>query len=179
MEIDVEHKSRVRALMAVVRIGSPTENPDGKKCVVANRLVSLRLYSAPPAVGDVGFLSRRQPMLFMSPRPVHTVGWFCRPARVDAPADNGGVNPVDAGYRLFASRRLPGTAISRPSPNAGDFARRIGGNGHHAQVIATGLDESAEHVIEIEPVLEPGEELRLESICAAGPGAAVRSMGEP
>lgn len=57
--------------------------------------------------------------------------------------------------------------------DAGAFARRIGGNGHHAQVIATGLDGAAEHLLEIEPVLEPGEELRLESLCVAGPSAAV------
>ncbi len=57
--------------------------------------------------------------------------------------------------------------------DAGAFARRIGGNGHHAQVIATGLDGSAEHLLEIEPVLAPGEELRLESLCVAGPDAAV------
>ena len=57
--------------------------------------------------------------------------------------------------------------------DAGAFARRIGGNGHYVQVIATGLDGAAEHLLEIEPVLEPGEELRLESLCVAGPSAAV------
>jgi lysophospholipase L1-like esterase len=57
--------------------------------------------------------------------------------------------------------------------DAGAFARRIGGNGHYVQVIATGLDGSAEHLLEIEPVLEPDEELRLESLCVAGPDAAV------
>jgi len=57
--------------------------------------------------------------------------------------------------------------------DAGAFAERIGGNGHHGQVIATGLDGSVEHLLEIEPVLEPGQELRLESLCIAGPGAAV------
>ena len=61
--------------------------------------------------------------------------------------------------------------------DAGWFAATIGGNGHHAQVIATGLDASAEHTIEIEPLLEPGQELRLESLCVAGPRAAVRGMG--
>jgi lysophospholipase L1-like esterase len=57
--------------------------------------------------------------------------------------------------------------------DVGAFARRIGGNGHHAQVIATGLYGSVEHLLEIEPVLELGEELRLESLCVAGPDAAV------
>ena len=57
--------------------------------------------------------------------------------------------------------------------DAGQFARRIGGNGHHAQVIATGLDASRLHDVEIEPVLQPGEELRLESLCVAGPQAEV------
>lgn len=41
-------------------------------------------------------------------------------------------------------------------------------------VVATGLDATIEHTIAIEPLLEPGAELRLESLCVAGPGAAVR-----
>ena len=57
--------------------------------------------------------------------------------------------------------------------DVGDFARRIGGNGHHTQVIATGLDPAKPHTLEIDPILEPGEELRLESICVAGPQASV------
>jgi lysophospholipase L1-like esterase len=58
--------------------------------------------------------------------------------------------------------------------DAGAFAERIGGNGHYVQVIATGLDATREHVLEIEPLLDPGQELRLESLCVAGPDAAVR-----
>ncbi len=60
--------------------------------------------------------------------------------------------------------------------DAGQFARLIGGNGHHAQVIATGLDPARTHTLEIEPVLEAGEELRLESICVAGKEAAVEAI---
>jgi hypothetical protein len=60
--------------------------------------------------------------------------------------------------------------------DAGHFARLIGGNGHNAQVITTGLDAGRTHTLEIEPVLEPGEELRLESICVAGKEAAVEPM---
>ncbi len=60
--------------------------------------------------------------------------------------------------------------------DAGHFARLIGGNGHHAQVIATGLDQARTHTLEIEPVLEAGEELRLESICVAGKEAAIEPM---
>ena len=81
-------------------------------------------------------------------------------------------------YRVW----IDGKPIEHESPwtkektdlfDAGAFAERIGGNGHHAQVIATGLDGAAEHLLEIEPVLEPGQELRLESLCVAGPDAAV------
>lgn len=81
-------------------------------------------------------------------------------------------------YRVW----IDGKPVEHESPwtkektdlfDAGAFAQRIGDNGHHAQVIATGLDGSAEHVLEIEPVLEPGQELRLESLCVAGPGSGV------
>ena len=53
------------------------------------------------------------------------------------------------------------------------FRPASGANGHHAQVIATGLDAPVEHTLQIEPVLDPGQELRLESICVAGREAAV------
>ena len=78
--------------------------------------------------------------------------------------------------------RIDGRAVCYQPPkskqlielfDAGLFARRLGGNGHHAQVIATGLDSTRPHTLEIEPVLEPGEELRLESICVAGKEAGV------
>jgi lysophospholipase L1-like esterase len=81
-------------------------------------------------------------------------------------------------YRVW----IDGKPVEHESPwtkektdlfDGGAFAQRIGGNGHHAQVIATGLDASKEHVLEIEPVLEPGQELRFESLCVAGPAAAV------
>jgi lysophospholipase L1-like esterase len=53
--------------------------------------------------------------------------------------------------------------------DAGKFAHRAGGNVHHVQVIATGLDPATEHSFELEPLFDaPGQELRLESICTAG-----------
>ncbi len=53
--------------------------------------------------------------------------------------------------------------------DAGQLARKMGGNAHHVQVIATGLDPSVTHQIEIEPLFDgPDQELRLESICVAG-----------
>ena len=55
----------------------------------------------------------------------------------------------------------------------GEFAKKIGGNGHHAQTIASGLATGVEHTLEIEPVLDTGQELRLESICVAGHNAKV------
>jgi lysophospholipase L1-like esterase len=55
----------------------------------------------------------------------------------------------------------------------GTFGKAIGGNGHHVQVIATGLAPDIEHILEIEPVLTGEQELRLESVCVAGRGAQV------
>ena len=76
----------------------------------------------------------------------------------------------------IAQYRLPKVEQPLELFDAGQFARRMGGNGHHAQVIATGLDQGRTHTLEIEPVLEAGEELRLESICVAGKEAAVEPM---
>jgi lysophospholipase L1-like esterase len=87
-------------------------------------------------------------------------------------------------YRVWIDgrpvERVP-PAVKEPTDlfDAGAFARRIGGNGHLVQVIATDLDGEAEHLLEIEPVLEPGEELRFESLCVAGPGAAVLPAAPP
>lgn len=52
--------------------------------------------------------------------------------------------------------------------DAGQLGRRLSGNTHLVHVIAEGLDPTAEHELEIEPLLAAGEELRLESICVAG-----------
>lgn len=49
---------------------------------------------------------------------------------------------------------------------------RFGGNMHHVRVVAQGLDATATHTLEIQPMLEPGQELRLESVCVAGPHEA-------
>ena len=55
-------------------------------------------------------------------------------------------------------------------------ARCDDGNMRLVAMIAEGLDSSREHEIEITPDLKPGEELRVESICAAGAPATV-SLG--
>jgi len=59
--------------------------------------------------------------------------------------------------------------------DGGFLANMVKGNAHHYQVIATGLDPSREHTLEIEPVMaaDPEQELRLESICVAGGQAKV------
>jgi lysophospholipase L1-like esterase len=70
---------------------------------------------------------------------------------------------------------------------SGDYAVRIDGgeprkfsavskegNMRLVQVLAEGLDLAAEHEIEITPLLNSGEELRLESLCVAGDGEGVR-----
>jgi lysophospholipase L1-like esterase len=92
----------------------------------------------------------------------------------------GETTPTSGKFRVW----IDGQAVRYTPPkakestdlfDAGQFAQRLHGNGHYAQVIATGLDAAAEHVLGIEPLLEPGQELRLESICVAGKEAAVRS----
>lgn len=54
-------------------------------------------------------------------------------------------------------------------------ARCADGNMRLVQIIAEGLDSTREHEVEIIPVLNLGEELRIESICAAGGPALVDS----
>lgn len=48
-----------------------------------------------------------------------------------------------------------------------------GGNFRHVQFIAQDLAADREHVIEITPLLEDGQELRIESVCVAGAPAMV------
>lgn len=59
--------------------------------------------------------------------------------------------------------------------DAGDLGKRVGGNAHHAQVLAEGLDAAVEHTLEIEPIIDPKveQEWRFESICVAGGAAKV------
>jgi lysophospholipase L1-like esterase len=52
-------------------------------------------------------------------------------------------------------------------------AKCADGNMRLVEMIAQGLDPAKEHEIEITPVLQPGEELRLDSVCAAGSPAKV------
>ncbi len=86
--------------------------------------------------------------------------------------------PKSGKYRVY----IDGAAVTHTANgkslsefDAGELARRCGGNVHHAQVIATGLDTAREHTLEIEPVFEAGseQELRLESVCVAGGEARV------
>jgi hypothetical protein len=76
---------------------------------------------------------------------------------------------------------IDGQTIKRPGTrgtDAGFFDASsvlMGGNRQHAQLLATGLQAGVEHSLEITPQFSPEStrELRLESICVAGPGAAV------
>lgn len=91
----------------------------------------------------------------------------------------GEATPKSGKYRVFIDGKLVEIAREDAAPQSefdpGAFARNIGGNGHHFQTLATDLDPAVEHLIEIEPMLEgEANELRLESLCVAGDGAAVR-----
>lgn len=58
--------------------------------------------------------------------------------------------------------------------DAGKLAKRLNGNTHFYQVLAENLDPDATHTLVIEPHLDtPDAELRFESICIAGPHAAL------
>jgi len=58
--------------------------------------------------------------------------------------------------------------------DAARLAKMVGGNAHHAQVIATGLDPAFDHTLELEPLFTgKDQELRLESVCVAGPQPGV------
>jgi len=84
-------------------------------------------------------------------------------------------------YRVIVDGKVMGyTPNGAKEPvleyNPGAFSKVIGGSGHHAQVIATGLAPNVEHTLEIEPILTDDQELRLESICVAGRGAKVLNL---
>jgi hypothetical protein len=86
-------------------------------------------------------------------------------------------------YRVLLDGKVlnlvsPTTKEPAPESDAGAFARRIGGNGHYVQVLATGLDPQATHTLRIEPILSPDEEqeLRIESLCVAGGEPSVRPV---
>jgi len=79
---------------------------------------------------------------------------------------------------------LDGKLIEKPQEDGnsplqewdlGWFAKIVKGNVHLNHVVATNLDTTVDHVLEIEPVFTGGEEqeLRLESICVAGGRALV------
>ena len=62
-----------------------------------------------------------------------------------------------------------------PLFDPGQFARSCGGNVHLVKVLASGLAPGQPHVLSItpQPSARAATELRLESICVAGPGAQV------
>jgi hypothetical protein len=79
---------------------------------------------------------------------------------------------------------LDGELVKHKSPDgmqtldefdAGEFAKKLKGNAHLVQVIAVGLKPDVEHTLEIEPIFTGAadEEIRLESVCVAGPNANV------
>jgi lysophospholipase L1-like esterase len=75
---------------------------------------------------------------------------------------------------------IDGTVVRDPAAKTasdifdpGAFARACNGNVHLVRVLACGLDAGSEHALVIQPLPEAGKagELRLESLCVAGPGA--------
>ena len=92
----------------------------------------------------------------------------------------GESTPKSGKFRAFIDSKpvLPKADKNAPATDlwdAGTLGRRLGGNTHLAPVLAEGLDETAEHTLEIEPVFTDAAEveLRIESICVAGERAKV------
>lgn len=56
--------------------------------------------------------------------------------------------------------------------DCGGFGRAFAPSAYLLWQVGTSFDGGKEHVLEIRPVLEPGQELKLESICVAGEDAA-------
>jgi lysophospholipase L1-like esterase len=83
-----------------------------------------------------------------------------------------------AKYRVTIDGKVVEHAEGKQTLQTFDPARlgkAVGGNAHHAQVIATGLDGSVDHTLEIEPLFTgKDQELRLESVCVAGGDPSVR-----
>ncbi len=95
----------------------------------------------------------------------------------------GESTPASGKYRAY----IDGELVKRKSDDgkstqsefdAGHLGRLVKGNTHLAQVIAEGLDPAVEHTLEIEPVLNAEQELRIESICIAGGTARVAVASE-
>ncbi|RYX84439.1 SGNH/GDSL hydrolase family protein [bacterium] len=81
-------------------------------------------------------------------------------------------------YRAYLDGKLVQRTQDRKTLteyDPGAFGKAINGNGHHVQVIATGLNPSVDHTLEIEPLFDESkeQELRIESICVAGGAATV------
>lgn len=89
----------------------------------------------------------------------------------------GESSPTSGKYRVL----IDGKAIEHTENkattdvfNAGYLGKLMGRAVHLTQVITTGLDPAVEHSMEIVPVLNAGEELRIESVCVAGGEAKVQ-----
>ena len=90
----------------------------------------------------------------------------------------GESTPTSGKYRAYIDGKLvekrsdDGQSVQSEF-DAGHLGRLVKGNTHLAQVIVEGLDPAVERTLEIEPVLNPDQELRIESICVAGGAARV------
>ena len=78
----------------------------------------------------------------------------------------GESTPKSGKYRVS----IDGKAATEYDP--GWLGRYLVGNVHLVQPLAQGLRASEEHTLDLEPVLEPGQELRLESLCIGGQRAS-------
>ncbi len=62
-------------------------------------------------------------------------------------------------------------AVTPQAPDGIYHASSPNGTMHFVRVVAVGLDPKVPHTLELIPLLEPGQEMRLESVCIAGGNA--------
>lgn len=99
----------------------------------------------------------------------------------------GESTPKTARFRVWIDGtpvRRPGAKENDPAPDVfdgGTLGRRMGGTVHLAYVLASGLDADTTHSLRLEllrPDEGPAQELRLESLCVAGPSEAWVKIGD-
>jgi hypothetical protein len=93
----------------------------------------------------------------------------------------GEATPTSGKYRVFIDGK-PHTYTPHGAQEPTDLydmtSARFNGNWNYHQMIVDNLDPQVAHVLEIEPVLDDAaeQELRIESLCVAGAGAAIRPL---
>lgn len=92
----------------------------------------------------------------------------------------GESTPKSGQFRVYVDGKLieRKSGDGKPLPpefDGGKLGKMMNGNAHLVEILVTGLAPAVEHTLEIEPVLEDGQELRLGALGIAG-GAATATI---